>query len=183
MNKTTIYFIRHGDVENPKQILYGRLKGFPLSVSGRKQADEIKRKFKNKNIACVYSSPLIRATETASPLARAVSKKVTTTNLLLETKSTLEGMPLTRYKELEPKFHDVWHKSGEKEPVRKVLLRMRRFVIRVLKENSGKNVVAVSHAGPIGILRAFYEDNDFNWDYYSKTVLKRAAFWKLVLRS
>ena len=183
MTKTKIYFIRHGDVENPKQILYGRLKGFPLSISGRKQAEKIKDKFLNKEIACVYSSPLLRATETARPLAVALQKKVITTRLLLETKTSLEGMPLSKYEELEPKLHDVWHQSGEKESVREVLLRMRKFVYRVLKENQGKNVVAVSHAGPIGILKSFYDNKGFSWEYYSKTVLKRASFWKLELRS
>lgn len=66
-----IYLIRHGAVENPKQILYGRLPGFKLSKKGVAQVQKIAEELKNLNadIKKIYSSPLERAVQTAEIIA------------------------------------------------------------------------------------------------------------------
>ena len=34
MTRTVFYFIRHGQVANAQKVIYERLKGFPLSLTG-----------------------------------------------------------------------------------------------------------------------------------------------------
>ena len=38
MERTLIYLIRHGEVQNPSRVRYGRLPGYGLSDLGREQA-------------------------------------------------------------------------------------------------------------------------------------------------
>ena len=62
-----IFLIRHGDPENPKKIVYGRLPGFPLSEKGRKEAREAGKYLKEAGARpeAIYSSPLERTRKTA----------------------------------------------------------------------------------------------------------------------
>ena len=39
MTRTTVHLLRHGEVDNPTKVLYGRLPGFHLSPLGRQMAD------------------------------------------------------------------------------------------------------------------------------------------------
>ena len=66
-----LYFIRHAQSEaNVNAILASQL-DFPLSEVGRKDAIQIATNCqKIANIECIISSPLMRAMETASPIAK-----------------------------------------------------------------------------------------------------------------
>src|SRR3989344_5674539 len=71
MNKETqIYLIRHGAVENPNDVVYGRMPGFPLSEVGREQIRQLAEGLRSKGVRfeAIYSSPLQRALQTAQIL-------------------------------------------------------------------------------------------------------------------
>lgn len=60
-----LYFVRHGESEGNKLMkLYGHT-DYPLTDKGRLQAEEVYEKLKHEDIKVCYSSPLIRASETA----------------------------------------------------------------------------------------------------------------------
>lgn len=67
-----LYLLRHGATANnlltPPR-LQGRHENAGLSESGRQQAEAAARLFAGSLISAVYSSPLLRATETAQPIA------------------------------------------------------------------------------------------------------------------
>lgn len=65
----TVYLLRHCDVENPRQILYGFLPGFPLSERGRAQAHLIGAALAESGVTTILSSPLERTVETAAIIA------------------------------------------------------------------------------------------------------------------
>lgn len=68
----TLFLIRHGENDYlKKNILPGRIPGVHLNDEGRKQAGALAAALKDLPIAAIYSSPLERAVETASPLAQA----------------------------------------------------------------------------------------------------------------
>src|SRR5690606_32107398 len=67
--ETIVHVLRHGEVHNPRGILYGRLPGFGLSVTGRAQAGAVARSLADHDIALVIASPLQRAQEPAEPIA------------------------------------------------------------------------------------------------------------------
>lgn len=68
---STLLLIRHGETPyNVNGKMAGRLAGVPLNEKGRKQAEAVGEALKNAPIKWIYSSPLERAQETASFLAK-----------------------------------------------------------------------------------------------------------------
>jgi broad specificity phosphatase PhoE len=67
---TTLFLIRHGDNDYlRKNILPGRLPGVHLNEHGQQQAADLARTLCLLPLKAIYSSPLERAIETATPLA------------------------------------------------------------------------------------------------------------------
>lgn len=64
-----IYLLRHGEVENPLEVVYADLPGFHLSATGRAQAAATARHLAGAPLVAVVASPLARAAETASIVA------------------------------------------------------------------------------------------------------------------
>ena len=62
-----IYLVRHGEVFNPKGLIYGRLSGFKLSETGIKEAKEAGRHLDKVGAKpeIVMTSPLLRTIQTA----------------------------------------------------------------------------------------------------------------------
>jgi len=67
-----VYLLRHGATEinlaNPPR-LQGRKQDLPLAAEGRKQAAQAARSLETAQIAAVFTSPLLRARETAAVIA------------------------------------------------------------------------------------------------------------------
>ena len=83
---TTIYLVRHGEVHNPEQIIYGRLPGFGLSTKGREQVEAAATALeKLKPFDVLYSSPLQRAQESAALLTARLQMPILEDELLAET--------------------------------------------------------------------------------------------------
>ena len=67
---TNIILVRHGETEwNRKGIIQGR-HDILLNQTGRRQAEATMKKLKGKAIHGIFSSPLIRALETAQIIAQ-----------------------------------------------------------------------------------------------------------------
>jgi broad specificity phosphatase PhoE len=64
-----IHLVRHGEVENPKHVVYAGIEGFHLNAVGRRQAAEAADHLGELNVTGVLSSPLERAQETAAAVA------------------------------------------------------------------------------------------------------------------
>ena len=64
-----VHLVRHGEVHNPRHLVYASLPGFHLSDLGIRQAREAGKHLAHRPIRAVWSSPLQRATETAHHLA------------------------------------------------------------------------------------------------------------------
>lgn len=65
-----LLLIRHGEVFNPNHLVYGDLRGFHLSPLGVLQAHATGRHLSDSRIDVVLTSPLSRAVETATAVAR-----------------------------------------------------------------------------------------------------------------
>ena len=59
MSDTTIvHLLRHGEVENPDGIIYGRLPGYHLSANGRSMASAAADYFAERSVVALFCSPL-----------------------------------------------------------------------------------------------------------------------------
>ncbi len=160
---TTVYLMRHGEVENPEKIIYGRREGFPLSETGREQAKKAAGFFADKNIVAVYTSPITRCFETAT----IVSSAVQTDERLIETKNYYEGIKIARYDEMfsNKSVYDDPKQIEFGETAQHVYERMRACLDEKLRQHSGQNFLLVSHADPIMILKYGLEGREYNHYY------------------
>jgi broad specificity phosphatase PhoE len=148
---TTISFVRHGHVHNPKKVYYGRLPGFRLSEEGIRQAQTAAGLLAAHNLSAVFSSPLLRARQTARIiLAAHPSLALRQSKLLLEVHSPWDGHPVS---ELVKRNWDIYSDSpaGYEQPV-DVLNRALKFVTRTRRQYPGQHVLAVTHGDLIAFL-------------------------------
>jgi len=59
--KTVVHMLRHGEVYNPDQVLYGRLPGYQLSELGHQMAKAAAEVLAAHDITYLVASPLERA--------------------------------------------------------------------------------------------------------------------------
>ncbi|HZS94703.1 MAG TPA: histidine phosphatase family protein [Chloroflexota bacterium] len=148
---TTLLVVRHAEVHNPRNILYGRLPGFGLSDKGREQAAETARFLSTRPVAAIYSSPLLRARQTADIIAATlgtVERHVT--KRLLETRTGYQG---ASNDVIKPGFSFYEPPAREEdESMQAVWERMSAFLRAMRRRHAGETIVAVSHADPIAIV-------------------------------
>ncbi len=164
MKKTTIYFVRHGESIGQHSIIRGRMKGFPLTKSGRKQAGKVAGFLANKKISAVYSSPLDRAMQTAEEIAKVHKLKVRKDNRLNEWNTKkFEGKT---WLQIGPIFYYNWFHRPNKIPgaerLEDVYKRMNKFLYFILRKYGGKSIVAVSHKSGINALKLGLKKKSLN---------------------
>jgi broad specificity phosphatase PhoE len=151
---TRILFVRHGEVHNPDRIFYGRLPRFPLSAEGRRQAETTAARLAGCPLAAIYTSPLLRARQTAAILRRADPRvPIAVTRSLLEIRSARQGQPIDVLEALGWNFYEPPFGEDD-ETIPAIFARVRRFARRVVARHPGATVAAVTHADIVRIARA-----------------------------
>lgn len=154
-DKTYIYLVRHGEVKNPKKIFYGRLPFHPLSEEGRSQIKKTAEYLLDEQIDILYSSPLLRARQSAEILKRQLGlKKVHFTRMILEVDSPLQGRPESVLESINFDFYDAVDNGAVGETLEKLLARMEKFIKKIIKKYQGKKITVVTHGDPIMVVRA-----------------------------
>ncbi len=171
---TTIHFIRHGSVEDPLDIYYGRLPGYPLSQLGRDEATQLAKRLKNYPITKIYTSPLQRTQETAKIISEQIDCQIVVDQRLIEVNASFEGQPRVD-------LHRKRTAADYGESMAEIFDRMSKFVNQVVVEHPDEQIVAVSHGGPIRLLVMGLESlpfTDYAYeeegapDYASDTVIR-----------
>src|SRR5256885_8653979 len=91
-DSTIVHLLRHGEVENPAGIVYGRLPGYHLSANGSAMASAAADYFADRPVVALFCSPLERAQETARPVAERLGLEIVTDDRLIESWNHFEGM-------------------------------------------------------------------------------------------
>lgn len=151
-----LHFVRHGEVDNPDRILYGRLDGFPLSPLGEHMASRVAQALQVRPIQRVISSPLLRARQSAEPIARALGLEVETDERLIEGDNVFEGSRLNAKRILSdpstwPHLRNPWQPSWG-ESYRSIAARMMAVAEDAWASVDEGDVVLVSHQLPIWTL-------------------------------
>jgi broad specificity phosphatase PhoE len=141
---TTIWLVRHGHVYNPRGVIYGRLPRFRLSERGVAEARAASRAMADLPIAAAYTSPLLRARQTAGEiLARHPGVPLRRTPLLLEVLTIFEGRDGL---EGDRRGGDYYTGVGPPyEQPQDILARVRQFFATVRRRHAGREVAAVTH--------------------------------------
>jgi broad specificity phosphatase PhoE len=160
--ETVVHLVRHGQVENPRRVLYGRLPGYHLSPRGRAQADLLARHFAGLPVAAVLASPLERAQQTAGPIAAAHGLELRTELRLIETSNIFEGVAgnvawyILRHPRLWWKLRNLRTPSWGERNV-DMVERVHAVVDAARDEFAGRHLVLVSHQAPIWVARLAFE--------------------------
>lgn len=162
--ETTIHLMRHGEVDNPEAILYGRRSGFGLTDLGHQMAQKVADVLveTDHDIDAVIASPLLRAQQTAWPTARAFNVPLQADARLIEASNTFEGVAVNKNRAMlaHPKYWKRYYnpfKPSWSEPYTDLVSRMRAAVSSALGRYPGGEVLMVSHQLPIWTLRSFAE--------------------------
>ncbi len=160
--RTLVHLVRHAEVFNPDNIWYGRLEDFVLSERGLRQAQVLGDHFAGHDIKGVYSSPLVRAVQSAEPIAERHGLAVKIDEDLIESETKLQGMPgdmrlfrnpLNLRHFVNP-FRPSWGESYAA-----LRTRLSRAIELMRKEHAGGEVVVVSHMTPVLVARLMLEGN------------------------
>jgi broad specificity phosphatase PhoE len=143
-----IHLIRHGEVHNPNRILYGRLPRFRLNQNGRRQARAAGVHLDGCPIDALFSSPMLRARQTAREIIRYHPHlRLRVSELINEVRTSFEGRPGA---EIDARNGDVYSggNGGSEQPL-DIVHRTRRFIHRVGRQYTGGQVAAVTHGDVI----------------------------------
>jgi broad specificity phosphatase PhoE len=141
---TTVWLVRHGYVHNPKKIIYGRMPRFRLSERGWEEARAAGRMMSAMKLQAAYSSPLLRARQTAREiLAFHPQLRLRQSPLLNEVFTAFEGKP----SHLGDRRRDDYY-TGVGAPYEQpgdIVGRVLAFFKTVRRRHAGGNVLAVTH--------------------------------------
>ena len=166
---STVHVVRHGEVQNPESILYGRQPGWRLSERGEAMAEAVAKWTSELSLGAIHSSPLERAQQTASPIAKSHGLEITTDDRLIEAANIFEGKAfgvgdgVLRRPNAWRHLWNPWRPSWG-EPYKEQVARMSAAVEAARKAAAGKDALVVSHQLPIWILRSSVEGRPFLHD-------------------
>src|SRR5579859_1870690 len=155
--KTIVHLLRHGEVHNPRGVLYGRLPGYHLSERGKSMALAASDFFAQRGVVSVFSSPLERAVETATPVAERLGLPIVTDGRLIESENRFEGQRHALRKPANWRYLTNPFKPSWGEPYPEVVARMMAMLEVARQSAPGREAVCVSHQLPIWITRLHAE--------------------------
>ncbi|WP_062131238.1 histidine phosphatase family protein [Demequina aestuarii] len=170
-----VHLLRHGHVHNPDKVLYGRLPEFRLSETGQAMAQAVADDLVEigTRVGQVVASPLLRAQETARPLAEAFHVDIVTDDRLIEALNAYEGRPLQsgaadfmhprNWWLLRNPFTPSWG-----EPYVEQRDRMWGAIRDAAAANPDSDTVMVSHQLPIWVARLAFEKRSYLHDPRSR---------------
>jgi broad specificity phosphatase PhoE len=165
---TVVHLVRHGEVDNPEGVLYGRLPDFHLSEEGMLQAKAAAAYLAGRDVSLLLSSPLERALETAAPIAAQFGLEIRVDERLIEPWNRFEGSQFDvvqaarrpgDWPALANPFRPSWG-----EPYADIAKRMHSVMADAAREARGRQAVCVSHQLAIWIARRSAEKRRL-WHY------------------
>jgi broad specificity phosphatase PhoE len=162
MEVTRLYLVRHGQSGGNVEGRFGGHSPTPLSALGRKQAEHTAQALAKERIKAIYSSDLLRAVQTAEPLAKLLNLKVNATDVFRERHvGVLEGLT---FDEARKEFPDDYyalvnrklnHIITKGESYSQLLDRATDVLHEIIERHRGERVAIFSHTGTICFLTLY----------------------------
>ncbi len=156
---TRLYLVRHGQSAGNAEGRFGGHGPTPLSELGKKQARLTARILAKEGVSVIYTSDLLRAVQTAEPLAEATGTPIIATPSFRERDvGVLEGLTFDESRELHPKDYfalvnrDVHHVITRGESYRHLLRRTTNELWGLIRKYPGRRIVVFSHTGAICLM-------------------------------
>lgn len=158
---TRFLLIRHALTDTIGQHLAGRARDVPLNEAGRRQAEDLARRVAAFNPVALYTSPLLRARETAAPLAERLGLTPRIEAALVELDfGEWTGVPFGQLDQ-----NEAWHRfnrvrSRSRPPGGETMLEVQARAVSALEgfpeHHPHETVIMVSHGDVIRGLLLYY---------------------------
>ncbi len=160
---TVVHLMRHGEVDNPTGVLYGRIPDFHLSDLGRKMADRVAEYLTGRDIVELVTSPLERAQETMEPIAAVFGITPRIDERVIEAANLFEGKRFGVGDGALRKPSSWWllrnpFKPSWGEPYQQIARRMGDAMETARERAAGHEALIVSHQLPIWTVRSAVEE-------------------------
>lgn len=160
---TKITFVRHGQSEANLELISSSARDlYPLTALGKEQASHAAEKLMREEYDLAFSSPIIRARQTAEPFISASGLELRLDDRIAEIESgAWEGKtqhdPSVKdardaYKALPVEDRFLAKRGGTGESWSDLEVRVKDFLDDMLRTHAGKNIVCFSHQGTIEIV-------------------------------
>lgn len=192
MGLTTIFFIRHGEVNNPKNIFYGRSFNLHLNELGIKKVEKLAKRMKleGQKIDVIYVSPLIRSQETAKIIAKIFNnlpiweiEELTDVDIPALVGHSLKERDEIHKKGVDEYFGEFVKKGNESR--NDIARRMLKAFNKIYSKHKGENILVISHGDPLRFL--FFSLTNPGKQLPSVGELKKSYYpqkgegWKMVI--
>jgi len=151
-DRTVIIIVRHGECKGNREGLFRGRSNFPLNEVGLYQARELAREIKIMQPTRIFTSPLLRAIQTAQAIKQECHVEVEEREALNNIKlGPWEGKSKDYIAQKYPEQWQVWLKEPEKliipgmESLDSVQERAKRDLNDIIKRHRGETVIIVSH--------------------------------------
>ena len=149
---TYIYLVRHGQTAwNKEEIFRGR-SDVPLNDTGLREAELAAEFFRGLKIRALYSSPLLRASQTADKIAAVLSLKVEPLEGIIDMSfGVWEGRPLQEVKASDGERYLQWQEEPHRlklpggESLDEVRERSMVALETVIRRHAEEAVILVTH--------------------------------------
>jgi broad specificity phosphatase PhoE len=174
MPATRIHLVRHGEVNNPDGVLYGRLPNFPLSDLGQQMAAMAASELKESGakITRLIASPLLRTMQSAEPFASGFNLPIEPEDRIIEPSNVFEGhsvnlKTLVRNPRFFLKLYNPFRPSwGE------AFIQIQRRMIEAMQSawdsTPSGEIVMVSHQLPIWMVHRHVSGRPLAHDHRSR---------------
>jgi len=182
---TRLYLIRHGEVEERYQKVFGGRIDMELSPRGHDQAKSLAHHLRNVRFATIYASPMKRAQQTLAPLSGHSSQPPVTVHDLREVDfgewtglawhEVHERYNISAFEWLHKLHEDIIPGA---ESTTKLHARVEPCVRRILNDCPGQNVAVVCHGGIVRMMLSILLElhitrmSSFDVEYASVTVVE-----------
>ncbi|WP_175988374.1 histidine phosphatase family protein [Microbacterium tenebrionis] len=150
-----LHLVRHGEVHNPRRVLYGRLPHYRLSEAGRAMARSAAEYVQglDRPVTTLRCSPLQRTQESAEPFSEIFGLAPALDERVIEPANVFEGTNMRRSLR-DPR--NWWHLRNPSvpswgEPYTSIAERMEQAMNSAWNETERGDAVIVSHQAPIWI--------------------------------
>lgn len=149
---TELLLVRHGEADSNRDGKFGGWSPVPLTERGRRQAAAAAAELATRAPVAVITSDVVRAQETAAPIAAALGLEPRLEPGLRERSlGIFDGLAFT---EAEARYPEVWQRLVARdatvlpdgaETADAVYARVSAAIARICEEHAGQRVVVVSH--------------------------------------
>jgi probable phosphoglycerate mutase len=163
---TEVYLIRHADaLPGVEEVLPGDYDDQALTTKGRSQAEALAERLRAVPLAAVYSSPILRAIQTAEPTARTHDLQVRIEPELREVHlgpigpdPGVDSSPAVVSEALQAQLREIavialtsgdWSSIPGSEPSAALRARVTAIVDELAARHPGQRIAVVSHGGAI----------------------------------